>query len=103
VVLLEFWLGLTVRYRLSRRHRIESPSIGLVRDLLFGGSLRFDHCFSPSALGEGLGKLPKSDGRLQRRQPGRRELNLGPLAAASSFDPSIIGELVKGARRRSDG
>jgi hypothetical protein len=43
VVLVEFWLGLTVRYRLPRRQRIESPSIGLVRDLLLGGSLRFDH------------------------------------------------------------
>jgi hypothetical protein len=43
VVLLEFWLGLTVRYRLSRRHRIESPSVCLVRDLLRGGSLRLDH------------------------------------------------------------
>jgi hypothetical protein len=34
VVCLEFWLGLTVRYRLPRRQRIESPSIGLVSDLL---------------------------------------------------------------------
>jgi hypothetical protein len=52
VVLLELWLGLTVRYRLSRRHRIESPSIGFVRNLLLGGSLRFDHLlftFSPSS------------------------------------------------------
>jgi hypothetical protein len=50
VILLEFWLGLTVRYRLSRRQRIESPSIGFVRDLSCGGSLRFDHLaftFSP--------------------------------------------------------
>jgi hypothetical protein len=50
VILLEFWLGLTVRYRLSRRQRIERPSLGLVRDLLFGGSFRFDHLaftFSP--------------------------------------------------------
>jgi hypothetical protein len=43
VVLLEFWFGLTVRYRLSRHHWIESPSIGLVRDLLLGHPLRFDH------------------------------------------------------------
>src|ERR1019366_8391746 len=52
VVRLEFWLGLTVRYRLPRRQRTESPSIGLVRDLLLGGSLRFEHlafAFSPSS------------------------------------------------------
>jgi hypothetical protein len=47
VVLLEFWLGLTVRYRLSRRHRIECPSIGFVHNLLLGGSLRFDHLLLP--------------------------------------------------------
>src|ERR1700721_453103 len=41
VVLLEFRLGLTVRNRLPGCHRIESPSIGLIRDLLFGGSLCF--------------------------------------------------------------
>jgi hypothetical protein len=39
VVLLEFWLDLTVRNRLPGCHRIESPSIGLIRDLLLGGSL----------------------------------------------------------------
>jgi hypothetical protein len=56
VVCLKFWLGLMVRYRLPQRQRIESPSIGLVRDLLLGRSLRFDHfafafpfAFSPSA------------------------------------------------------
>jgi hypothetical protein len=43
VVRLELWLGLTVRYRLPRRQRIEGPSIGFVRDLLLDGSLRFDH------------------------------------------------------------
>ena len=36
MVFLEFWLGLAVRYRLPRRKRMKSPSIGLVRDLLFG-------------------------------------------------------------------
>ena len=43
MVLLEFWLGLTIRYRLSPRQRIESLSSDLVRDLSLGGSLRFDH------------------------------------------------------------
>lgn len=50
MVRLELWLGLTVRYRLPRRQRIEGPSIGFVRDLLLDGSLRFDHLlftFSP--------------------------------------------------------
>jgi hypothetical protein len=50
VVLLKCRLGLAIQYRLSRRHRIESPSIGFVRDLLLGGSLRFHHLlFHPSA------------------------------------------------------
>src|SRR6202034_60792 len=50
VVLLKCRLGLAIRYRLSRRHRIESPSIGFVRDLLLDGSLRFHHLlFHPSA------------------------------------------------------
>jgi hypothetical protein len=31
---LEFRIGLAVRYRLPRRNRIESPSIGLIRNLL---------------------------------------------------------------------
>jgi AAA domain len=35
--------GLAFRYCLPRPYRIERPSIGLVRDLLFGGSLRVDH------------------------------------------------------------
>jgi hypothetical protein len=43
VVLLEFWLGLAIRYRLPRHKRMKRPSIGLVRDLLLRGSLRFDH------------------------------------------------------------
>ncbi|MGA7072742.1 MAG: hypothetical protein WBZ30_15145, partial [Bradyrhizobium sp.] len=51
VVRLELWLGLTVRYRLPRRQRIEGgPSIDIDLDLLLGGSLRFDHLlftFSP--------------------------------------------------------
>ena len=48
VVRLEFWLGLIVRYRLPQRHRIESPSIGLLRDLLLGPSLGLIICFSLS-------------------------------------------------------
>jgi hypothetical protein len=43
VVFLKFRRGLAVRYRLPRCQRIESLSIGLVRDLLLGGPLRFDH------------------------------------------------------------
>jgi hypothetical protein len=61
VVFLEFWLGLTVRYRLSRRHWIESPSTGLVCDLLRGGSLRLHHfpfAFSPSSTRRGARHLP---------------------------------------------
>jgi hypothetical protein len=64
VVLLEFWLGLTVRYRLSRHHRIESPSIGFVRNLLLGGSLRFDNLLFAFSPREGFGYPPKSDGFL---------------------------------------
>jgi hypothetical protein len=64
VVRLELWLGLTVRYRLPRRQWIEGPSIGFVRDLLLGGSLRFDHLLFTFSPREGFGNPPKSDGRL---------------------------------------
>jgi hypothetical protein len=55
---------LTVRYRLPRRQRIEGPSIGFVRDLLLGGSLRFVHLLFTFSPREGFGNPPKSDGRL---------------------------------------
>jgi hypothetical protein len=51
VVFLEFRLGLAVRYRLPQRQRIESFSIGFVRNLLLGGPFWSDHfifTFSPS-------------------------------------------------------
>ena len=54
VVLLEFWLGLTVRYRLSSPQRVKSPSIGFVGNLLLSGSLRFEHllfAFNPNPTG----------------------------------------------------
>jgi hypothetical protein len=69
MVLLESWLCLTVRYRLSRRHGIESPSIGLVRDLLRGGSLRFDHLLSPSALVRALVRRPNQMGAWSAANP----------------------------------
>src|SRR5882672_1369347 len=43
MVCLEFRGGLTVRYCLPRRQRMEGPSIGLVRDLLLRRSFLFAH------------------------------------------------------------
>jgi hypothetical protein len=45
---LEFRFGLALRYLLLRRQRIESLSIGLIRNLLLGGPLWCDHLVSPS-------------------------------------------------------
>src|SRR3984957_4512395 len=83
VVRLELWLGLTVRYRLPRRQRIEGPSIGFVRDLLLDGSLPFDHLhftFRPSSTKGGGPSLkytreaaPKGDGSLTKSDSGRRK------------------------------
>lgn len=48
VINLELWLRLTVRYLLPRRQRMERLSRSFVRDLLLGGSRRFDHLVLPS-------------------------------------------------------
>jgi hypothetical protein len=48
VVLLKFWLGLAFRYRLPRPQRVESSSSGLILNLFFGRTFRFDHLFSLS-------------------------------------------------------
>jgi hypothetical protein len=96
---LEFRLGLAIRYRLPRGQRIESPSVGFVRDLLRGGSLRFDHLLftiSPMA------RRPKSNACLQRREPIGGEFNFGSRANASPFDPPMINEPVKRGRGRRD-
>jgi hypothetical protein len=81
VVRLELWLGLTVRYRLPRRQRIEGPSIGFVRDLLLGGSHRFDHLLSTFSPGEGFAN------------------QMGACSAASPAGVSLISDLWPPPRR----
>gem|GEM_PF-4697717 len=64
MIFLKFWFGLVVRYRLSRRQRIERPSFSLVRHLIRSRFFLFAHRFTLSPRGQNLINHPL----LSRRQ-----------------------------------
>ena len=78
------WLGLTVRYRLPRRQRIEGgPSIDVDLDLLLGELLRFDHLLFTFSL----------RGALEVYAPSRPETGMDFLAnqVPGGHRPFLVG------------
>ena len=102
VVCMKFWLGLTVRYRLPRRKRVESPWLELVRNLLLGGPLRLDHLvfpFSPSSTRRRMA----SNGRPHRLEPRRSESDCRMLLFTSTLDPTMMKQPAQHQLTRRNG